>query len=107
MNRISFLAKRILYKGKDGIPYIRDFNSPCFAYEPTNNPFKRGDCQTDGHYLCGGCQWRELAFDCPTDCRHLCVTGDCTSSKVMPRGARVTIDSTLPVCPYYESDINN
>lgn len=39
-----------------GIPGNRDPDAPCAAFAPRpkrSNDF--GDCQTDGHYLCGEC----------------------------------------------------
>lgn len=39
----------------DGEPGIRDVDAPCGLYEPEEVPMDaeiRGDCETDGHYLC-------------------------------------------------------
>ncbi len=40
----------------DGVPGLRDRDSPCTAYDP--RPTMRGDwgsCESDGHYLCAEC----------------------------------------------------
>lgn len=39
----------------DGYPGIRDVDAQCDAYEPVEvamSATTRGDCDTDGHYLC-------------------------------------------------------
>lgn len=45
-----------------GIPYNRDPNAPCEAYEPFLQPRKEyfTDCETDGHYLCKKCCHRKV-----------------------------------------------
>jgi hypothetical protein len=37
----------------DGEPGIRDVDAPCEEFEPGEPG--RGDCQTDGHYMCSEC----------------------------------------------------
>ena len=45
----------------DGIPHRRDPDNPCPAYEPRDyRPGDWGDCETDGHYLCGECCHRKV-----------------------------------------------
>ncbi len=43
-----------------GAPGVRDPDSECDAFDPGE---PAGDCQTDGHYLCGECVRRERG--CP------------------------------------------
>lgn len=59
------LALRLLKPTKEkpvGIPYQRDPDSPCDFYEPSKRgQWTFGDCETDGHYLCGNCCHRHEA----------------------------------------------
>ncbi len=64
---ILFAMKRIWYRGKDGVPHIRDFDLPCHDFNP-GTPNSDSVCQTDGHYLCGICRYRSGACNCPDDC---------------------------------------
>ena len=54
-----------LRAGRLGAPGVRDPDSPCESYDPSER--KLGvfaDCETDGHYLCEGCcHRREVADD--------------------------------------------
>jgi hypothetical protein len=45
-----------------GVPYQRDPDAVCEAYEPFLQPRKQyfNDCETDGHYLCGKCCHRKI-----------------------------------------------
>lgn len=40
-----------------GQPGVRDVNHPCEVFSPG---VPSGDCQSDGHYLCGECGNREV-----------------------------------------------
>jgi len=55
--RLYFLAKPKAAKNIIGIPYQRDPESPCEAYEPFLQHRKEyfTDCESDGHYLCRKC----------------------------------------------------
>ena len=40
----------------DGIPFRRSAEYPCNGFEPRKRRvYDWGDCETDGHYLCGAC----------------------------------------------------
>lgn len=47
--------KQAVSNGTDGVPGLRDPDNPCTRYLPGRSD---GDCETDGHHLCGGCQER-------------------------------------------------
>ncbi len=110
MNKLLFQILYLRYHGKDGVPHIRDFNSPCHDFEYGKRlPF--ADCGTDGHYLCGECRNQRLAYDCPTDCKNLLDSGGpwdnpnpggCAVEDKLPPGISLEIDSAFPTCPYYE-----
>ena len=40
-----------------GLPGHRDPESICDQYFPVKQPSGKGPCQSDGHYLCAGCEW--------------------------------------------------
>lgn len=43
-----------------GVPFRRDPEAPCTAYEPRKWKLQDwDDCETDGHYLCGECCHRK------------------------------------------------
>jgi len=114
MNRIAFVIKRIWYRNKDGVPHIRDFDNPCFYYEPSIpdlNVFPDCGCDTDGHYLCRECQHRRQAYYCPSDCIHQLEAGGswdnpevggCALDDKLPAGMSFEQDSSLPICPHYQ-----
>jgi hypothetical protein len=39
----------------DGLPGVRDVDAPCADFTPALDIMRIGDCDTDGHYLCGEC----------------------------------------------------
>lgn len=39
----------------DGTPGVRDVDALCEHFDPVDDPDGRGDCSTDGHYLCAEC----------------------------------------------------
>jgi hypothetical protein len=55
------LAYRHAVKSRTGVPTglpgHRDPESKCEFYWPVNRPSGQGPCQSDGHYLCVGCEW--------------------------------------------------
>lgn len=61
-----------LNKVPTGLPGHRDPEHPCTSYSPVNRrnsifrpPYYslRGDCQSDGHYLCNDCRWLDPKSD--------------------------------------------
>lgn len=46
-----------------GTPGIRDIHHPCEVFE-YGDP--KGDCETDGHYMCKECRHRKWAVDMDT-----------------------------------------
>jgi hypothetical protein len=40
-----------------GLPGHRDPDATCRAYFPVKAPSGDGPCESDGHYLCSGCEW--------------------------------------------------
>ena len=54
-----FAFRRAFRPGKipAGLPGHRDPDHVCASYWPIKKPSGHGQCQTDGHYLCAGCEW--------------------------------------------------
>ncbi len=44
-----------------GVPGIRDPENPCPMYSPRKRRYNdaRADCETDGHYLCNECAFKQ------------------------------------------------
>jgi len=53
LERLAFKAATAL--DEIGAPGLRDRKNPCFEFLPGKSC---GDCETDGHYLCGECLHR-------------------------------------------------
>lgn len=111
MNKLLFGLKRTWYKGKSGISGIRDFEFPCFDYEPGQLTIDTTTgCQTDGHYLCSTCKLAELAWNCPDDCKwgwHPSgewdnpIDGGCLYEEKFPSNSTLEPNNTHRMCPYY------
>lgn len=61
----SLLVHEVNGRSVVGMPGVRDPDFPCDAYRPTPDAdllglrvtaAGDGDCASDGHYLCGGCE---------------------------------------------------
>lgn len=72
MKKIWLIIARFAYrraatpveKAPTGLPFMRDPDSRCHAFEPRKKHWRDfGDCETDGHYLCKECchKKREVA----------------------------------------------
>lgn len=63
MTRALLLAFETIERRTFGAPGVRDPNALCEAFEP-GEPGPRGDCSTDGHYLCDECVHRKTCAGC-------------------------------------------
>ena len=58
--------KKIEFLEPIGAPNIRDPEFPCEDFEPIGTAYGdkyKGECETDGHYMCDKCIWRKPSED--------------------------------------------